>query len=99
MSCPGEMTMGWRSKSSKTFIDSSRIDRCANHAYQPVKAVNANLALNTAKVHPGRSEIGAHALGGQKSYSGSLRQCSSLNSSGVMPKRRSKAFDSCAPVE
>ena len=50
MSCPGEMTMGWRSKSSKTFIDSSRIDHCANHSYQPVKAVNANLALNTAKV-------------------------------------------------
>jgi len=58
------MTMGWRSKSSKTFIDSCRIDHCANHSYQPVKAVNANLALNPAKVRPGKIGTCAHAFDG-----------------------------------
>jgi hypothetical protein len=36
----------------------------ANHSYQPVMAVNANLALNTAKVRSGQIEICAHALVG-----------------------------------
>lgn len=72
-----------------------------------VKAVHADAgklvsALETALVASqpvADRRRGVTRLTAKAGYASLLRQCSSLKSCGVKPKRLSKALESCAPVE